>query len=56
MIPIPGTKRVSYLEENIAAAGFSLTPEQLAALSAAVPAEAVAGSRYAERAMRLLGQ
>ena len=56
VIPIPGTKRVKYLEENLAAAGFTLTPQQLAALSAAVPAEAVAGTRYAERAMQLLGQ
>jgi aryl-alcohol dehydrogenase-like predicted oxidoreductase len=56
VIPIPGTKRVKYLEENVAAAGFALTPEQSAALSAAVPAEAVAGNRYAERATQLLGQ
>jgi aryl-alcohol dehydrogenase-like predicted oxidoreductase len=54
VIPIPGTKRVSYLEQNTAAADLTLTPEQLAALSAAVPAEAVSGDRYAPRGMTLL--
>lgn len=46
VLPIPGTKRVSYLEENTAAADIALTPSQLAALAAAVPADAVAGARY----------
>jgi aryl-alcohol dehydrogenase-like predicted oxidoreductase len=55
VIPIPGTKRVPYLEENVAATDVRLTPEQVAALDAAVPAEAVAGQRYAERAMGLVG-
>lgn len=46
ILPIPGTKRVSYLEENVAAAGVTLSPERLAALEAAVPAGAAAGERY----------
>ncbi|MFF5209004.1 aldo/keto reductase [Streptosporangium sp. NPDC000396] len=46
VIPIPGTKRLRYLEENTAAAGITLTPDQLAALNAAVPAGAVLGDRY----------
>jgi aryl-alcohol dehydrogenase-like predicted oxidoreductase len=33
MIPIPGTKRISYLEENVAAAGVTLSAEDLARLS-----------------------
>ncbi|GAA3512509.1 aryl-alcohol dehydrogenase-like predicted oxidoreductase [Streptosporangium album] len=46
VIPIPGTKRLRYLEENTAAAGITLTPGQLAALEAAVPAGSVVGERY----------
>jgi aryl-alcohol dehydrogenase-like predicted oxidoreductase len=56
VIPIPGTKRVRYLEENIAATDVTLTPEQIAALDAAVPAAAVAGQRYPERSMGMVGQ
>jgi aryl-alcohol dehydrogenase-like predicted oxidoreductase len=56
VIPIPGTKRVAYLEENVAAAGLTLTAAQVAALHAAVPAGAVAGDRYAELGMRLVGR
>jgi aryl-alcohol dehydrogenase-like predicted oxidoreductase len=46
VVPIPGTRRVRYLEENAAAAGIRLTEEQLARIEAAVPAGAVAGDRY----------
>ena len=56
VVPIPGTKRRGYLEENVAAAGIELTDDELAALEAAVPADAVAGPRYAEQMMRLLGR
>jgi aryl-alcohol dehydrogenase-like predicted oxidoreductase len=55
ILPIPGTKRVRYLEENAAAADLRLTDEQVARLTAAVPAGAVAGERYPEAAMRALG-
>jgi aryl-alcohol dehydrogenase-like predicted oxidoreductase len=55
ILPIPGTKRVKYLEENAAAADIALTPAQVAALSAAVPVGAVAGDRYPEASMRALG-
>lgn len=48
IVPIPGTKRLKYLEENIAAASIKLTAEQLTALEAAVPAGAVRGARYAD--------
>jgi len=55
VVAIPGTKRVSYLEENTAAASISLTPDQVARLEAAVPAGAVAGERYPEGSMRAVG-
>jgi aryl-alcohol dehydrogenase-like predicted oxidoreductase len=54
VVPIPGTKRVKYLEENSAAAELTLTAEQLAALEAALPAGAAAGDRYPEAALRRL--
>ncbi len=46
IVAIPGTKRVAYLEENVAAAAVELSEEDLAALAAAVPRDAVAGERY----------
>ncbi len=48
VVPIPGTKRVKYLEENVAAASVELTADDLAALEAAVPKGAVAGERYGD--------
>ena len=46
--PIPGTKRVRYLEENVGAASVQLTAEDLAAIDAAVPRAAVQGARYGD--------
>ncbi len=46
MVPIPGTKRLAYLEENIAAASINLIEPDLAAITAAIPADAVVGERY----------
>ncbi len=46
VVPIPGTKRVKYLEENVAATAVKLDPNDLAAIEAAVPRGAVAGQRY----------
>jgi aryl-alcohol dehydrogenase-like predicted oxidoreductase len=51
LVPIPGTKRVRYLEENVAAADVELTADQLAEIDSAVPAEAVAGDRYTAAGM-----
>jgi aryl-alcohol dehydrogenase-like predicted oxidoreductase len=48
VVPIPGTKRVAYLEENVGAADVRLTDDDLAALDAAVPREAVVGERYGD--------
>ncbi|HEX4506139.1 MAG TPA: aldo/keto reductase [Alphaproteobacteria bacterium] len=46
VIPIPGTKRRKYLEENVAAADIVLTADDLAALERAVPKGSTAGARY----------
>ena len=46
--PIPGTKRVKYLEENAGAVDVTLTYDDLAALDAAVPRDAVVGDRYGD--------
>ena len=46
VVPIPGTKRVSYLEENAAAAAIELTADDLARLEKIAPRGAAAGERY----------
>ena len=46
--PIPGTKRIPYLEENVGAADVSLSDDDLRALEDAVPRDAVVGDRYAD--------
>ena len=46
VVPIPGTKRVSYLEENVAAAEVELSEDDLRRLDEAAPAGAAAGERY----------
>jgi aryl-alcohol dehydrogenase-like predicted oxidoreductase len=48
IVPIPGTKRVSYLEENVAAADVSLTEDELRQLDEIAPAGVAAGDRYAD--------
>jgi aryl-alcohol dehydrogenase-like predicted oxidoreductase len=50
IVPIPGTKRVSYLEENLAAADVRLSDEDVQRIADAVPA--AAGERYDEAGMR----
>lgn len=47
IVPIPGTKRRKYLEENVAAADVKLTKQELAALDEALAPEKVSGARYA---------
>jgi aryl-alcohol dehydrogenase-like predicted oxidoreductase len=48
IVPIPGTKRRAYLEENAAAADVRLTDEELARIDAVAPVGATAGDRYAD--------
>ena len=47
IVPIPGTKRRRYLEENVAAAEITLTPEELQRIEAVAPQNVAAGDRYA---------
>jgi aryl-alcohol dehydrogenase-like predicted oxidoreductase len=54
IVPIPGTKRVKYLEQNVTAVDMTLTPADRAALEAAFPRDAVAGERYQTQAMAAL--
>jgi aryl-alcohol dehydrogenase-like predicted oxidoreductase len=51
VVPIPGTKRRSYLEENAVALEVELTAEDLAAIEEVTPKESVAGERYAPEHM-----
>ena len=51
VVPIPGTKRRRYLEENVGAADVSLSPEEMATLDAALAPEKVAGPRYGQKQM-----
>ncbi|MEA2480402.1 MAG: hypothetical protein QOJ07_2324, partial [Thermoleophilaceae bacterium] len=48
VVPIPGTKRVKYLEENAAAADLELTSEDIERIDAAAPQGATSGDRYAD--------
>ncbi|NIK60936.1 aldo/keto reductase [Kribbella shirazensis] len=54
--PIPGTKRRKYLAENLGAAEVSFSADELAALDAAFPPDAVAGQRYQQGGMDLVGK
>src|SRR6185312_13495330 len=49
LVPIPGTKRRRYLEENVGAAAIELSPAEMAQLDAALSPENVAGLRYNEQ-------
>jgi aryl-alcohol dehydrogenase-like predicted oxidoreductase len=52
IVPIPGTKRREYLEENAGAAGVTLTEDDLARIEEAMPRGSAAGERYSEVQMR----
>jgi aryl-alcohol dehydrogenase-like predicted oxidoreductase len=54
VVPIPGTKRQRYLEENLAALDVALTAEERARLDALFPVGAARGERYGEVAAALL--
>ena len=56
IVPIPGTKRVRYLEENLASNEITLTAEELEEIDAIAPKGAAAGTRYAEAAMSALNR
>jgi len=52
VVPIPGTKRRTYLEANAAAAAIALSPGEVAELETAVPVDEVVGNRYAAASMK----
>jgi aryl-alcohol dehydrogenase-like predicted oxidoreductase len=52
IVPIPGTKRVKYLEQNAAATEIILSQEELAAIEDVFPKDAAAGLRYTEEMMK----
>jgi aryl-alcohol dehydrogenase-like predicted oxidoreductase len=54
IVPIAGTRRRKYLEENTSALGVTLTPEDMARLDRAAPVGATAGERYSPEAMKRL--
>jgi aryl-alcohol dehydrogenase-like predicted oxidoreductase len=56
IVPIPGTKRRDYLEENAGAARVRLTEEDLASIEEAMPRGSAAGERYGEEQMRAVGR
>ena len=56
VVPIPGTKRRKYLEENAAAVGIRLTPEDLRRIDQVAPPGVAAGDRYAAASMRAVNR
>jgi aryl-alcohol dehydrogenase-like predicted oxidoreductase len=54
IVPIPGTKRIKYLDENLGALDVTLSEGDLAAIDGIFPRDAAAGARYPEAAMRML--
>lgn len=56
IVPIPGTKRRRYLEENVGALDVHLAPDELAEIDAILPAGAAAGSRYSAPGMRTISR
>ena len=56
LVPIPGTKRRTYLEQNVAALDVALTTDDLARLDRALPPGAAAGTRYAAAQMGALNR
>jgi aryl-alcohol dehydrogenase-like predicted oxidoreductase len=54
IVPIPGTKRRKYLEENVAALDVKLTAEELRRLEEVLPSGAAAGNRYPDHVMALV--
>ena len=54
VVPIPGTKRRAYLEENVGALAVRLTPADLRRIDEVAPRDAAAGPRYPEFMMRFV--
>jgi aryl-alcohol dehydrogenase-like predicted oxidoreductase len=56
IFPIPGTKRIKYLEENAGALNINLSKDELAAIDALFPKDAASGMRYPENMMGSIGK
>lgn len=56
IVPIPGTKRRKYLQENAAAAEVNLSADDLAAIDSILQSNAIAGTRYTEGGMKLVNR
>lgn len=56
LVPIPGTKKRTYLEENIAAAKILLSEEEVKKLSDSLPEGTTAGKRYSEKMMAFINR
>jgi aryl-alcohol dehydrogenase-like predicted oxidoreductase len=54
IVPIPGTKRVNYLDDNLGAANVRLTPEDISQIDAILPAGVASGDRYPALAMKAI--
>jgi len=54
MAPIPGTKRIKYLEENAAALNIKLTDDEISSIDNAFPPDVAVGTRYSEMAMKMI--
>jgi aryl-alcohol dehydrogenase-like predicted oxidoreductase len=56
IVPIAGTERRQYLEENVGALDIRLSPEELTEIDSLIPPGAAAGSRYSEPGMRAINR
>ncbi len=56
IVPIPGTKRRTYLEENVGAMNVHLTPDDLRQIAEVMPQGAATGPRYPETMMKMVGR
>jgi aryl-alcohol dehydrogenase-like predicted oxidoreductase len=56
VVPIPGTKKLTYLEENAGAAYVALTDSELREIDEAIPHGIATGERYPEEAMRAVNR
>jgi len=54
IVPIPGTKRLKYLDENLAALNVRLTPKEVSEIDAVLPPGAASGERYHAQAMKAI--
>ncbi len=56
IVPIPGTKRIRYLDENLGALDLKLSAAERAEISAVFPPDSIAGTRYPAAMMGALGR